>query len=884
MAILSNRLENLLLKLGETLFAKPQLCQKTIVVASRGMKRWMKGKLLASRGSFFGLTLQTLEEFRQGRVKKEEIAAQIYSRLPEIPEIASYLEKEEENGVFLAIHLASLFSSYQEIGFVPPKDHWQSKLFDLEPEKVVLPKGELYFFGFSYIPKPFLEQISSIPSYFLSPTLQFWEELKRDEHPLLGSLGRMGRVMARHLPQEMEKLFSLPEAIADHSAYQLTGEEFVEEGEITLLKALQADILLMREGEKISLSKDNTIEIHVAASMEREVEILKDRLFLLMGQEGVTPGEILVMAKDIAPYLPLLKAHFEKADLPFKVTYQEANMGSVSPLWHLLKELLHLQERRFQAEDILSFFKSEIVQKALSLSKDEIEDLETILEEGAIFWGWDKAEREKILLHGREHAGPSGSFVEGFERVWQKLLSFEGEKIPLNDPLPLSFAETLQAWILRLKALKEHIERPFKQSMKQWSLWLAKLIDLYLGESGELFDDLLNRLATKDETAVPFSFFYHFLEKGIEAIESTPGNSEWDAILFTSLGPMRAVPKRVIWLLGMEEEHFPSKEPPLFADLAAIHPDKISLRDQDRYAFLETILSSRERLMISYVTPLLVPPTAGEASLPVQELVSILDRNFLIDGKPFSEVGVTLHPRSRFNARPILSEVDYTLLLDESLQTAASKAFPVSKELKVKDLLIFCKDPAQTYFKTRFETSLPYFEAKLSAVEPFALSKNLKWAIDRQQLPPALTVSFAGRALEEGAAYHQEREAFIIGKKPFRVFFEKDCKKAMQDKEGNWVLPPLSIGHWSITGPLGLISEEGILIDGEVENHYPLLWLSQLLPFAVPSIFHCIDTKKSVSVVAEDPKMELEKFLEGYLAGVENPIKDKKSRYSELLA
>ena len=880
---LSNRLENLLLKLQEQLFADTEFRQKRVVVASRGMKRWVKGKLLAARGAFFGINLLTLEEFLKDRVSREALAAHIYHRLPDVGEVADYLEQQKENRVALSIHLTSLFLSYQEIGFQPPKGHWQSKLFELEKISIDIPKGDLYFFGFSHLPKPLLEEIKHYPSYFLSPTLQFWEELKKEEHPLLGSLGKMGRVMAQSLPHECERVFSLPESLADHPAYELTGEELLEPAPLTLLKALQADLLLMRDGERVELPHDQTIEVHVASSIEREVEVLKDRLHLLMSQEGITPGEILVMAKDIRPYLPLLKAHFEKEELPYTVTYQESAYVSGSPVWNLLKDLLHLNERRFQADDIYSFFSSEIVQKALSLSFDEIEGLKTLLEEGAIFWGWDRKDRDSYFASQRVHAGATGSFCEGFERVWSRLLSFENDQIPLNDPLPLSFAEILQQWIDRLKNLRELTQKPTAQSMKEWSLWLSTLIETYFGSNGELFDDLLNRLAIEEISPVPFQLFYHFLEKGVESMEASPGSSEWDAISFTALGPMRAVPKRVIWLLGMEEEHFPSKEPPQIGDLAAALPEKISVRDQDRYAFLETLLSARERLIVSYVTPLLAPPSEGEASMPVQELVSILDRNFLIDGKTFSEVGITLHPRSRFDERPLLSEVDYNLLQPPESAERAAKTVPFSKEIKVKDLLIFARDPAQTYFRHHFETALPYFQAKLPSIEPFAFSKDLKWDIERNKAPPALTVSFEGRAFNKGQDYLKERVDFIASKKAVRVFFEKDCQKPMQDNEGNWVLPPLQIDGWTITGPLGLVSEEGVLIDGDVEDHYPLLLLSQLLPFKVTPAFHSIESKKTTTGLVESAENQLKAFLEGYVAALETPNSEKKSRYSELL-
>ena len=104
----------------------------------------------------------------------------------------------------------------------------------------------------------------------------------------------------------------------------------------------------------------------------------------------------------------------------------------------------------------------------------------------------------------------------------------------------------------------------------------------------------------------------------------------------------------------------------------------------------------------------------------------------------------------------------------------------------------------------------------------------------------------------------------------------------MQDQEGNWILPALQIEDWTITGPLGWVSEEGILIDGDAEECFPLLLLSQLLPFKVAVAFHSIETEKMMPGLVESPKEQLKAFLDRYAAALESPNKEKKSRYSEL--
>lgn len=72
---------------------------------------------------------------------------------------------------------------------------------------------------------------------------------------------------------------------------------------------------------------------------------------------------------------------------------------------------------------------------------------------------------------------------------------------------------------------------------------------------------------------------------------------------FCTLMPMRAIPFKVVCLLGMNDGVYPRTLAPLGFDLMSQHPQRgdRSRRDDDRYLFLEALISAQQRLYISYI-------------------------------------------------------------------------------------------------------------------------------------------------------------------------------------------------------------------------------------------------------------------------------------------
>ncbi|MDE4963606.1 exodeoxyribonuclease V subunit gamma, partial [Francisella tularensis] len=75
-------------------------------------------------------------------------------------------------------------------------------------------------------------------------------------------------------------------------------------------------------------------------------------------------------------------------------------------------------------------------------------------------------------------------------------------------------------------------------------------------------------------------------------------------VTFCSMTPIRSVQFRVIAMIGLNNGKFPHQESAISFDLIARIGRKKgdrTKRDDDRYFFLESILSARDNLYISYI-------------------------------------------------------------------------------------------------------------------------------------------------------------------------------------------------------------------------------------------------------------------------------------------
>ena len=235
-------------------------------------------------------------------------------------------------------------------------------------------------------------------------------------HPLLASWGRMGQ----HF---MLNLQGLDEAIAmdvrhwqDERPGQHEGGgllQRLQEGMRQLDPALTQPL----EGGEAAALADRSLRVHLCHTRLRELEVLRDGLLKELAERpDLKPADIVVMAPDIAAYVPLLGAVFGEAGrhqgpLPYHLA--DVAVARTHPMLNAFSRLLSLPESRLTASELLDLLRLPEVARALALDAGDLDNLARWLRESRVAWALDGAFREGFGVPGiHEH-----TYAWGMDRM-----------------------------------------------------------------------------------------------------------------------------------------------------------------------------------------------------------------------------------------------------------------------------------------------------------------------------------------------------------------------------------------------------------------------------------------------------------------------------------
>lgn len=520
------------------------------------------------------------------------------------------------------------------------------------------------------------------------------EDYMRDTNPLLANWGRVGREYASQL-EENEAIafdeYSLPHSIAGTYPYceHIDDEIGIEPSpeKPRLLDAVQADLLLMRNprGEPLVpvMPKDDSIQLHSATTRLREVQALHDVLMEIIGKHRkndapITPSDIIVMAPRIADYVPYIKAVFESQENRLAVQFSDLLLSGQNHFARGFKQLIHLSLGRWKASELVSLFENQGFMCRHQLSQDDLTEMKSWIRRTNIRWGHDNEHRNEHLSQEYEGSQPSHqdshfTWEHGLERMLQGYVQID-EDINMGQwpSSELSGSELLgKIWRI-IRSLREDL-RPLFDGMQMtlgaWISYLDCLLHAYfapepMDDEGQQDFSLtaaqilrLQRTAEKVELLVPSSL-YSFasllphLQTALDQETLNYNEQHLQAVRFCSLLPMRAIPARVICLMGMEDSLYPRRELPCSFDLQKHDPASDyspAKSDYDRYLFLESILSARDYFIMTYQGK---DSGRGEDRLPsslAAELVNYLDKHFSIEGCLPSATVVRAHPHCPYH-------------------------------------------------------------------------------------------------------------------------------------------------------------------------------------------------------------------------------------------
>jgi exodeoxyribonuclease V gamma subunit len=476
-------------------------------------------------------------------------------------------------------------------------------------------------------------------------------------HPLLVSLGRTGQDFFRQLGDFQ---------VQDIDLYQ------VNEGQ-HLLATLHNDILDLvdrsaPEQERFVLAPgDRSLQFHRCFSPLREIQVLHDRLLDLFQQyPDLTPGDILVAAPDIGGYAGAIAGVFGEAGQDRRIPWSIADQSQQQeqPVVRCFLELLALLNGRFTAPSVLALCETERLRKRFGLDAAILPRLHTWVRDSGIRWGLDQEHRQQLEVH----TAIQHSWQFGLDRLLLGYLMGECDQ-PYGNLLPyLSLAGSEAGELGGFVTLIETLSRWHRRLQESYTPedWCGHLLQLL----ADVFDSdpedqglrsiqdavqalrsdcLLAGYAEKISPAV--------VNRHLEMALSQPDGGQAflsGRVTFCNMVPMRSVPFRVLCLLGMNDGDFPRSQHPVAFDLMAREArlgDR-NRRNDDRYLFLEALLSARDVFYLSWTGRNQRDDSVTPPSVVVSELQDYLNQSCVAarEGTACAQL-TTLHPMQPFSHR-----------------------------------------------------------------------------------------------------------------------------------------------------------------------------------------------------------------------------------------
>jgi exodeoxyribonuclease V gamma subunit len=626
--------------------------------------------------------------------------------------------------------------------------------------------------------------------------------------PLLAAWGKQGRDFIGLLDE-----YDSDEARASYAPhFTRIGQRidlFDGDDPLTLLQQLQDDIRDLRplgetqtQWDEVDPEADESIRFHVAHSAQREVEILHDRLLAAFAADPtLRPRDVIVMVPDIEVYTPHIQAVFglSDADDPRHIPFSIADRAqrAFDPLIGALEMLLALSYARVSVSDVLDLLEVPAVRARFGIDVEDLPTLHNWIDGANIRWGLHAEQRASLGLPQADDLGAPNSWAFGLRRMllgyaagdragaWRGIEPYAqiggldaallGPLTRLVDALDAAWQTlrepaTVEVWCERLRALKT----TFFDAGDSEDAYTLERLDTALETWRDACAEA--RLVDPLPLAIVAENWLGVLEGGGLQQRFFAG-----AVTFATLMPMRAIPFRHVCLLGMNDGDYPRSRTPLDFDLMRrdYRPGDRSRREDDRYLFLEALLSARDHLHVSWIGRSVTDNTERPPSVLVAQLRDHLKAGWrLANAEPGESDALLdaltiehrLQPFSAdyFPARGQASRL-YTYahewsrpapLARAAVQASASALAPAERDepLTIAELAEFLRDPVRSFFRQRLRVALETTDAASENHEPFDVDALKAWQLQGELIRAQVVAMERGEAdLEPAALARLER-------------------------------------------------------------------------------------------------------------------------------
>ena len=688
--------------------------------------------------------------------------------------------------------------------------------------------------------------IADVHFFALNPCKEFWGDAKRRKHelrenqklvelygesadayllesnPLLGNFGRIGRdFFAR---------------FADEFAPDFEDCDFHEYDFGTLLGGVQNAVLNnelgngesklgtgdwgLGTGKEINSTlhtPHSTLSLHSCHSPMREVEALRDQMLALFTNDPtLQPSDVRVVVSDIDAYAPCIDAVFSPSApaaprIPFAISGSSAK--NAIPEFRAFETLLAAALGRFKASEILALLNHEPIRRRFGFSDDDRQRLPLLLKRAGLAWGLDAQFRaaqgaaadyantwrfalDRLIL-GAAMGGSAALSADTLDGI----VSLDGgasQVAPLPNtaslaPLIGKTADLLAA----VESLAKRLAAPDKPCA-QWLADLYSALDSFfdagsdsapgLAALRETFAALeLSILRARcAETPAAFAVLRACLKEKLDSSRAETG-AEIGFVRFAPFNSASAVPARVVCFLGMNNGAFPRNPAQLSLDIT----DKRSgfplagdrpLSDQDRYAFLLSLMSARERALIFYAGQSAKDNSELPPSVIVSELIDFA--NTILRPAGLNALRAVKHPLHPFSPKYFNADSALFSFNKNAYETARKISAPfhanspspppspcappaLPATILLDDLVKFLTSPCNHFYANRLGVRLEIKDAdapdddgymEFDTLENYGLANRMLQALDAA--PGAAPGQIRARLSAEGGLPADAEKSF----------------------------------------------------------------------------------------------------------------------------
>lgn len=653
--------------------------------------------------------------------------------------------------------------------------------------------GRISIFGISYLPPFHLEALRllsaancDVTCYLLNPCGQYW-----------------GNIISKRFKADMELRSNLPGEVTEYyetgnpllSSLGTLGQEFFEtlldygfeseelddwkpyvetEGKSCLLATIQSDILTLNdrpavENKCLIPGSDRSLQIHSCHGPMREMEILYDNILSMFDElEKLEPRQIVVMIPDIERYATYINAVFSsrsggRPTLPY--TISDRSVNSETPFVDSFFAMLDLASGRFGVNEVLGVLEAPPVIARLAVSEEELVSIRRWLSDSGILWGLDG-----------EHRGALGfppfadfSWQAGLDRLFIGYAMAPDRSKTFKNILP--YASVGGSQTLALGKLAEFI-RNIRQihfsigephTLTEWKDILSNAAAnmLSVDDSSDNGPTMLAKALVSLSEKQNQSGFDRPIT--LDAVRDSLVRALTDcgkgygfmggAITFCAMLPMRSIPMRVVCLAGMNNGQFPrtSRQPGFSLMSGTRRRGDRSLRDEDRYLFLEALMSAEERLLISYDGQSCRDNSLITPSVLVSELHDYVNRCFINTESGEAPVILTSHRLQGFS-EAYFQECSDSKLFSYDIESADAlearrlygrkrrvfmngPLLPESRltdRIEVQKLKRFLSNPAAAFLENRLKIKPINASEEPEEREPFSLDRLSEYYLSQE--------------------------------------------------------------------------------------------------------------------------------------------------------